>query len=78
MTVARIQLADELLRRFAAALRSGQLYSKGHPIIARNLELLTAALQQLHDHDPTLVIGVVGDEVIVDDVPITKADIRAA
>jgi putative nucleotidyltransferase with HDIG domain len=74
MTSPRQQLADELLRRFAAALRSGQLYSRTHPIIARNLELLAAAVQQLHDHAPSIVIGIVGDEIIVDDVPVTKAD----
>ncbi len=74
MTAPRAQLADELLRRFAAALRSGQLYSKSHPIIARNLELLTTAIQQLHDHSPSIVIGIVGEEVIVDDMPISKAE----
>jgi len=74
MTTPRQQLADELLRRFAAALRSGQLYSKSHPIIARNLELLTTAVQQLHEQAPTVVIGVVGDEIIVDDVPVARAD----
>jgi putative nucleotidyltransferase with HDIG domain len=75
MTTPRQQLADELLRRFAAALRSGQLYSKSHPIIARNLELLTAAVQQLHDQAPAVVIGVVGDEIIVDDVPVARAEV---
>jgi putative nucleotidyltransferase with HDIG domain len=74
MTAPRAQLAEELLRRFAASLRSGQLYSKSHPIIARNLELLTAGIRQLHDHAPSVVIGIVGDEVIVDDTPVTKAD----
>jgi putative nucleotidyltransferase with HDIG domain len=74
MTTPRQQLADELLRRFAAALRSGQLYSKNHPIITRNHELLTAAIQQFHDQAPSIVIGIVGDEIIVDDVPVTKAD----
>ena len=53
MTAPRVQLADELLRRFAAALRSAQLYSKGHPIIARNLESLSAAIQLLHTLAPT-------------------------
>jgi putative nucleotidyltransferase with HDIG domain len=70
----RQQLADELLRRFAAALRSGQLYSRTHPIIGRNLDLLAAAVQQLHEQAPAIVIGIVGDEIIVDDVPVTKAD----
>ena len=70
----RAQLADELLRRFAASLRSGQLYSKGHPIIVRNLAALSAAVQLLHALEPTIVIGVVGDEIIVDDTPISKAE----
>src|SRR5437762_3520057 len=74
MTAPRFQLADELLRRFAAALRSAQLYSKGHPLIARTLESLSAALQLLHGLSPAVVIGLVGDEVIVDDMPIARAD----
>ncbi|MBI3491609.1 MAG: HD-GYP domain-containing protein [Acidobacteria bacterium] len=74
MSAPRVQIADEILRRFAASLRSAQLYSKGHPIIARNLESLTAAFQLLHSLEPTIVIGLVGDEVIVDDMPMAKAD----
>ena len=74
MTAPRFQLADELLRRFAAALRSAQLYSKGHPIISRNLESLSAAIQLLHGLAPAVIIGLVGDEVIVDDMPIAKAE----
>jgi putative nucleotidyltransferase with HDIG domain len=74
MSTARFQLADELLRRFGAALRSTQLYSKGHPIIGRNFEALSAALQLLHGLQSSTVIGLVGDEVIVDDLPVAKAD----
>jgi putative nucleotidyltransferase with HDIG domain len=70
----RFQLADELLRRFAASLRSAQLYSPGHPIIARNLESLSSAFQLLHSLQPSVVVGIVGDEVIVDDMPMAKAD----
>src|SRR5213080_2667176 len=73
-TVPRFQLADELLRRLAASLRSAQLYSPGHPIIARNLETLSSALQLLHTLQPLVVVGLVGDEVIVDDMPMAKAD----
>src|SRR4051812_9130677 len=72
MTAPRLQLADELLRRLAAALRSAQLYSKGHPIIGRNLESLSTALQLLHSLNPTVVVGIVGDEIVVDDMPMTK------
>lgn len=74
MSAPRHQLADELLRRFAATLRSTQLYSAGHPIIARNLEGLSAALQLLHSLQPTTVIGLVADEVIVDEMPMAKAE----
>jgi putative nucleotidyltransferase with HDIG domain len=74
VTAPRFQLADELLRRFTASLRSAQLYSKGHPIIGRNLESLSAAIQLLHSLETTVVVGLVGDEVIVDDMPLAKAD----
>ncbi len=74
MSAPRHQLADELLRRFAATLRSAQLYSAGHPIITRNLEALSAALQLLHSLQPTTVIGLVADEVIVDEMPMAKAE----
>jgi putative nucleotidyltransferase with HDIG domain len=70
----RFQLADELLRRLAASLRSAQLYSAGHPIIGRNLDSLSAAFQMLHGLQPTVTIGLVGAEVIVDDMPMAKAD----
>ena len=73
-TAPRAQLADEVLRRFAAALRSAQLYSKGHPIITRNLAALSAAVRLLHALEPAIVIGLVGEQVIVDDMPIAKAD----
>jgi putative nucleotidyltransferase with HDIG domain len=74
MSAPRFQLADELLRRLAASVRSAQLYSPGHPIIARNLESLSAAFQMLHSLQPAVTIGLVGDEVIVDDMPMAKAD----
>jgi putative nucleotidyltransferase with HDIG domain len=74
VTAPRFQLADELLRRLAASLRSAQLYSAGHPIISRNLESLSSAFQLLHSLQPIVVVGIVGDEVIVDDMPMAKAD----
>jgi len=69
----RSAVADELLRRFAAALRSSQLYSKGHPLITRNLGALVAAVESLHGQETSTVIGIVGEKVIVDDAP-SKAD----
>src|SRR3954454_25386096 len=67
----RTDLAEEVLRRFAATIRSGQLYSKGHPMVARNLTAFGTALEMLHRHNPTIVVGIVGDEVIVEEKPIS-------
>src|SRR5262245_54749567 len=68
-TPSRSAVADELLRRFAAALRASQLYSKGHPLITRNLGALVAAVESLHGQEPSTVIGIVGEKIIVDDAP---------
>ena len=73
-TPSRTHLADELLRRLAATLRSGQLYQKGHPLITRNIDGLSAAIELLHSLEPSIVIGLVGDEIIVDDMPASKGD----
>jgi putative nucleotidyltransferase with HDIG domain len=74
MTAPRLQLSDELLRRLSAALRSAQLYSKGHPIVGRNLESLSTAIQLLHGLEPTTILGIVGDEIVVDDTPIRNVE----
>ena len=70
----RDQLAVEFVRRLGGTLRSTQLYSKTHPIIARNLEALSAAVQLLHGLGPTIIMGVVGDEIIVNEVPLPKGE----
>src|SRR3954471_20213306 len=69
----RFQLSDDLLRRFGAALRGVQLYAPSHPIVTRNLESLNESLRGLYQHDGTVVIGVLGDELIVGDLPMSKA-----
>jgi putative nucleotidyltransferase with HDIG domain len=74
VTAPRLQLADELLRRLAAALRSAQLYSKGHPIIGRNLESLSTAIQLMHTLAPTVTVGLVAEQIVVDDMPMSRVD----
>jgi len=74
VSASRLQLADDLVRRFAAALRAAQLYSAGHPIIGRNLEVLGSTLETWHRQQPAVVVGVVGDELIVDDTPLAKSE----
>ena len=55
MAAPRIQMAEELLRAFSATMRSLQLYSKGHPIIMRNIGALSTAIQLLHAMQSSIV-----------------------
>jgi putative nucleotidyltransferase with HDIG domain len=70
----RPDLADQFLRRFAAAVRSAQLYSARHPIIARNIAALSVAVDSLHASQPAITLGIVGTEVVVGDVPAGRAE----
>jgi putative nucleotidyltransferase with HDIG domain len=62
------------MRSFAAALRSAQLYSKGHTLITRNITALAGAVQLLHRAESSIVVGIVSDKIIVNEVPVSKAD----
>jgi putative nucleotidyltransferase with HDIG domain len=61
-----IKKAEELIRRLAAALRGTELYSPGHPLVLRGLDTLTAAATEALQAAPAIVIGFIGDEVVVD------------
>jgi putative nucleotidyltransferase with HDIG domain len=74
MTDKRMELADECLRRLAAAIRSATLYSSSHPIIGRSVTALAEAAKRYHANQPTITVGIVGSEVVVGDMPIGKAD----
>ncbi len=58
--------AEELVRRLATALRGTELYSPTHPLVQRGIDGLAAAATEALQAAPTVVIGFVGDEVIVD------------
>lgn len=64
---------DETLRRFASGVRAGQLYAREHPLVARNVEGLLAALKPLLQAAPSLTVGIVGDQFVVADTPMPKA-----
>jgi hypothetical protein len=71
--VQKAKLAEELLRRFAAALRGVQLYAPAHPLVARGIAALHETLAQILTDTASIAIGIVGDELIVGDVPIPRA-----
>ena len=69
----RAKSAEELLRRLAAALRAVQLYAPGHPLVARSITALGETLAMIHATSASIAIGIVGDELVVGDIPVPRA-----
>jgi putative nucleotidyltransferase with HDIG domain len=69
----RTRLAEELVRRLAAALRSTQLYGANHPLLVRNITALADTLSVVHATAPSIAIGIVGDELVVGGSPVPRA-----
>jgi putative nucleotidyltransferase with HDIG domain len=56
---------DDLVRRLAAAIRGASLYSPGHPLVQRGVDALVALCATLTRKTDGIVIGFIGDEVVV-------------
>ena len=69
----RLALYDDLLRRFASAVRAAQLYASDHPLLGRNVGGLVATLKALHQQQSSITIGIVGHQLVVSDTPMPKA-----
>jgi putative nucleotidyltransferase with HDIG domain len=69
----RARLADDLVRKLSAALRGAQLYAATHPLVMRSVEALTDTLTEVHGSLPTIAIGIVGEDLVVGDIPIPRA-----
>jgi putative nucleotidyltransferase with HDIG domain len=69
----RLLLYEELLRRFASGVRAAQLYAADHPLLGKNVEGLLTALRGLHPHNPSVAIGIVGNQLVVADTPMPRA-----
>ena len=69
----RAALAEEIVRRLAAALRGAQLYAAGHPLVARGITALSETLTLTLGNLPSVTIGIVGDDLVVGDYPIPRA-----
>jgi putative nucleotidyltransferase with HDIG domain len=58
--------AEELIRRLAAAIRGSSLYSPAHPLVQRGIDAFTSAATEGLRTAPSIVIGFIGDEIVVD------------
>jgi putative nucleotidyltransferase with HDIG domain len=69
----KARLAEEIVRRLAAALRAAQLYAPGHPLVTRSVAALADTLTVAHASAPSLAIGILGEELVVADIPVPRA-----
>jgi putative nucleotidyltransferase with HDIG domain len=65
MTDSNARAYDDLVRRFAAAIRGATLYSSSHPLVQRGVDVLTGLCTSLIQRTDSIVIGFIGDEVVV-------------
>ena len=68
----RSRLSEEVVRRFAAAVRSCQLYAAGHPLVQRALDAFGETIAQMLANQPSFAIGLIEQEIVVGDTPIPK------
>src|SRR3989442_2404199 len=64
--------AEELVRRLAAALRGTELYSPTHPLVQRGIDALSISALDALQAAPSVVIGWIGDEIVVDTVRLPR------
>jgi putative nucleotidyltransferase with HDIG domain len=70
--LSRIAMYEDLLRRTASGVRNAQLYAADHPLVARNMAGLIAVLTTLHQQQPSVTVGIVGNDLVVGDTPMHK------
>ena len=63
---------DDLVRRLAAAVRAVELYAPEHPIVQRAVAALVSAIEAHLTAAGSVTIGLVGDDIVVDDVRLGK------
>ena len=66
------QRAEEIVRRLAAAMRGAELYAPNHPLVLRSVDTLATGALQALQASPTVVVGFIGEEVVVNSVRLPR------
>jgi hypothetical protein len=64
---------EDLVRRFAAAIRGATLYSPNHPLVQRGIDALAGLCASISQKTDPIVIGFIGDEVVVNAARLPKS-----
>ena len=65
-------IAREVTRQLVAACHAVRLYAREHPVVERSLAALEIQLSEVLHELATVTIGMVGDELVVSDVPVPR------
>ena len=68
----RLNLYEELLRRFASGVRAAQLYAPDHPLLGRNVDGILGALEPLLQSHASIPLGILAEEIVVADTPMPR------
>jgi putative nucleotidyltransferase with HDIG domain len=69
----RLRVAEDTVRKFAAAVRGAQLYAPGHPLVQRALNALAESIVHVLADQTTIAIGIIDQEIVVGDTPLPRA-----
>jgi putative nucleotidyltransferase with HDIG domain len=64
--------AEDLIRRLGATVRAAELYAPTHPLVTRTATSLQAALAVPLVDSPTVIVGFLDDDVVVNDVRLRR------
>ncbi len=66
----RLEHYADIVQRLSGALRAASLYSIAHPSVDEHVRALLDAVQRLHKVESSVLIGLIGGEIIADDTPL--------
>ena len=69
---------EDLVRRVGAAIRSAELYSPTHPLVQRTVTGLSAALAPALTDNPTVIVGFLENDVVVNDFRLPRGSANTA
>jgi putative nucleotidyltransferase with HDIG domain len=69
-----LRVAEDAVRRFAAAVRSAQLYAPGHPLVQRALDAFADTVVQLLADQAGVAVGLIDQEIVVGDTPLPRTE----
>jgi putative nucleotidyltransferase with HDIG domain len=69
---------EDLVRRVGAAIRSAELYAPTHPLVQRSVVGLSAALAPALTDNPTVIVGFLENDVVVNDFRLPRGSANTA